>query len=101
MGIKVVHHLDFGPYHFFWFVGILLAAAIASDGYLFREHRWGRVRVSFPEADVVLVGRVAFVMEAMILADHNPIVVSRVFHRGPTTRRKIFVQYVLRVPVDL
>ena len=33
---EVVQYLDFGPSHFFWLIGIFLAAAIASDGYLLR-----------------------------------------------------------------
>jgi hypothetical protein len=63
---KVVHYLDFGPCHFFWLVGIFLSAAIASGGYLFREHRWRRVGIGFAEPNGMLVRGIAFVMDAMI-----------------------------------
>jgi hypothetical protein len=51
----------------------------------------------------MLVRGVALVMKATILADDNPVVVGRVFHRdppsAPKTWRKIFVQYVPLKPV--
>jgi hypothetical protein len=88
--------LHFIPHDFFPFVGILLAAVVAADLYFLRQHGKSGVRICLPEQDLMLVPDIALVMEATILADNNPIVVSRVLLRVrppkfPKTLEKSFV----------
>jgi hypothetical protein len=87
--------LNFVPHDFLLFVRIFFSTAITDYVNFFRQHGEWREGVGFPEQNAMLVACIAFVMDAMVLADDNPVVVDRVFHRGsskvPQILRRIFL----------
>jgi len=73
--------LDHVPQDLGRFIVILFATAVAAHGNLLRQHRKGGVRIRLAEHDLMRVREIAFVMEAVILAEYNPEVVFG--HRCP------------------
>jgi hypothetical protein len=63
------------------FIRILFAAFVTTNRDLVSQHRRRRKCVGFGEWNVMLVGSIPFVMEAVVFADNDPKIVGVVEHR--------------------
>jgi hypothetical protein len=86
MRLELLRHLNFISHDFLSFIGVFLAATIAPHFDLLRQHGERSIGIGFPEQDAVFVTDIALVVEAVILADNNPKVVSGVLHRDISSK---------------
>lgn len=80
---KRVRNLRFISHYIFDLVRILFPATIAPDIDALGKHGKSRVSVRLAQKDAMLVASIAFVMDATVLADYDPVVIGCVSHGAP------------------
>jgi hypothetical protein len=73
---KSIRNFDDVPKNVHRSIGIFFAADVASHSHFLRQHGKRRVRIGFAKSDLMRIGSVVPMMEALVLAEYYPEVVA-------------------------